>query len=427
MGKLGQKLLYRSRRGSSFTGENESSKRWSSVRSPTKYSLECCPPTSEPKSSGKSSKAEAADAAILNLPTEIWEPIVELLDLTSIIRLRQTCRAFYYCGPKTTQSLFLELKRARDSTSQFARLCFAERARWNKHPPPEMLLCGGCRSHHSIESFTADNVSKQPEERVCLGQQSRLHITPEHSITYKEILPLKENLAPLRCLLTDSRAQTRYGYRPTASVGRRTPYLVSPLYHQYRSQNGHSFDYCWRFSIDKDIVDPPDPLALWEAELSGNSKAIKLCPHIQADNAQVLGAVRKCLSRRVYSHEQAVRIVCDVCEMHVCVMLRIEDPWGPQPDRCHQVIMHVTRYIGQLGCRNDNTYWATGCETHSHDAMQPRWLMQVDEPRIRTVQRIKRPDAPFLFFKDTKYRGSCVTHQGQDFRLIWGQCPRWEN
>ena len=417
MGKLREKLLCRSRRRISSSGEKATLHYHASIQSPAGHSSEEAQPARHLVRKGDSKDLQAADAAILDLPTEISEMVFDLLDFVSTIRLRQTCRALYYHG-LALDSLLYQLSSNKDPSTTFARLCFAERSHTNKPGSPGKLLCGGCRIYHSTGSFSTENIGKQAEERMCFGQQGRLYFTPEHSISFMELTTKVNKTAHLRYLLMDTRKKTTYGHCPTTAISRRTPYIISPLYQQCSSVYGHSFDYFWRFDVEG-VDDQVDSIGLLKTELSGT--VINLCPHVKSNDTKVITAVHECQSKHIYMHKEAPQIKCHKCKMHACVMLQSEDPWAPQQESRHRVIVHVARYVGNLGC-NISNWWRCTCQLDDRGAMQAQWLMQVDVPKVRIIHGLKKVDVPFITFRPSN--GSFRFHD-RDFGLEWGQCPQW--
>ena len=294
------------------------------------------------RSGGSTDLKAPSGSPILNLPLELSEPILNLLDLPSTIRLRQTCRAFYYSGPGL-RSLIRELRSHGDASSKFARLCFAERSHIEKHGPLGKLLCGGCKIYHWVGYFSAENRRREPEERMCLGQQGRLYFTPDHSVSFMELVAQMKNPPALRGLLTDFRKETAYGYRPGANDGRQTPYLVSPLYQQCNSKHGHIFNYYWRF----DLGDGFNEVSIGSLRSDLSCKVIDLCPHVKSNDTKVVKAIHECRSRHIYTHKEALQIHCQTCQMHGCVILQVG---ALQPNICRHALIHVTRRVGHLGC-----------------------------------------------------------------------------
>lgn len=201
--------------------------------------------------------AKAKSSAIIDLPAELFDAFYDLLDLVSIIRFRQTCRALYYHG-SDLHRLMRSLSVAKDAKSIFARLCFAERSYTNSPCDIGMLLCGGCETYHSEGAFSDKDKKKQPEERLCFGQTGRLYFSPEHSVSFRELEMHSSSPAFVRSLATDIKKESQYGWRPIDNTHhltpidnthRLTPYLISPIYQRCSSIYGHRFDYFWRFDI----------------------------------------------------------------------------------------------------------------------------------------------------------------------------------
>ncbi len=288
MGKLREKLSSRLK-GRSSTSGKDANVRYETVHSPAKRSSEL-----------ESGRRRAAIAAILDLPLEISEIIFDLLDLASTIRLRQTCRTLYLHQGLALADLFRELTSCRyDPSADFARCCFAERSSTKKLGLPGILLCGGCKIYHPIRSFSTENIAKQPEERLCIGQQGRLYFTPEHSISFMELTAYKENFPHMRYFLTDTKRETTYGHRSTVAVDRHTPHLISPLYQQHDYENGRVFSYFWVLNVQS-ITNQLDSKVPLKKELGG--EVIDLCPHVTSNDTQMISAVHDCLFKGIYAH-----------------------------------------------------------------------------------------------------------------------------
>ena len=372
-------------------------------------------------SGGSTDFKAPSGSPVLNLPVELSEPISNLLDLPSTIRLRQTCRALYHSGP-ALQSLILELRIHSDASSKFARLCLAERSHIEKHGPLGKLLCGGCKIYHWVGYFSAENRRREPEERMCLGQEGRLYFTPDHSISFMELVAQAKNPPALRGLLTDVKKETAYGYRPRANDGRQTPYLVSPLYQQCSSKHGLIFNYYWRFDLGDDLNGIVSIESL-RADLSG--KVIDLCPHVKSNDTKVVKAVHECRSRHIYTHKEALPIHCQTCQMHGCVILQIDDPWALQPDLCRHVLIHVIRRVGHLGYPSYDNYRFEKFQLDDRRAMQPLWFTQIDAPRVRTNRKIKMAEFPIMNSKrKPSFPNNHPEYYHHDLRARWGgQCP----
>jgi len=288
MGKLCEKLLFRPKKRSSVSCI-DASLRYEIVHSSAKRSLKL-----------ESAHQPAAIAAILILPLEISEMIFDLLDLVSMIRLRQTCRTLYLHQGPTLADLFQELSCRYDPSTDFARCCFAERSSTKRLGLPGTRLCGGCKIYHPIRSFSTENIAKQPEERLCIGQHGRLYFTPEHSISFMELTALMHTPRYMRHFLTDMKRKTTHGHRSTIAVDRHTPHLISPLYQHHIYGYGHVFSYFWVLNVQSltNRIDSKVPL---KKQLSG--KAIDLCPHVTSNDTQAISAVHECLSKGIYTHK----------------------------------------------------------------------------------------------------------------------------
>lgn len=287
MGKLREKLSFRTKGRRSASGKDRNI-RYEIVHPPAKRSLDL-----------GSARRPAAIAAILNLPLEISEVIFDLLDLASTIRLRQTCRTLYLHQGPALADLFRELGCRYGPSTDFARCCFAERSPTKRLGSPGFLLCGGCKIYHPIRSFSAEDIAKQPEERLCVGQHGRLYFTPEHSISFMELANLKQNPPYMRYFLTDTKRKTTYGHHSTVAVDRHTPHLVSPLYQQHSYEYGHVFSYFWVLNVQS-ISSQNESKVPVEKELGG--EVIDLCPHVTSNDTQMISAIHDCLSKGIYAH-----------------------------------------------------------------------------------------------------------------------------
>lgn len=275
MGKLREKLSFRTKARRSASGKNLVAK----------HSLEL----------GSARRS----AAILKLPLEISEVVFDLLDLASTIRLRQTCRTLYLHQGPASADLFRELGYKYGPSTEFVRRCFAERSSTNRLGSPGLLLCGGCKIYHPIRSFSTEDIAKQPEERLCVGQYGRLYFTPEHSVSFIELTTLMQTPPYMRCFLTDTKRKTTYGYRSTVAVDRPTPHLISPLYGDHIHEYGQVFNYFWVLNVQS-ITSQNDSKVPVEKERGG--EVIDLCPHVTSNDTQMISAVHDCLSKGIYAH-----------------------------------------------------------------------------------------------------------------------------
>lgn len=374
--------------------------------------------------SGKITKAKSS--AIFDLPTELFNAFYNLLDPVSIIRFRQTCRALYYHG-SDIHRLMRSLSLATDPNSRFARLCFAERSYTNSPCKLGMLLCGGCETYHSEGAFSDQEKKKQPEERLCIGQIGRLYFSPEHSVSFRELQMQSSSPALVRSLATDIKKESQYGWRPINNTQRLTPYLVSPIYQQCSSIYGHRFDYFWRFDLCGDAGDESSAQPLGE-KLGG--RAVKLCPHIRSDDPLVIDAIYKCRRKRIYIHKSASKVSCQKCAMRACVMLRAVDPWPTDHESHHRVIVHVARYVGQIARSSGYRHCFSArcrCGDDMRKAMQPQWVFQLDQPRLRTHHGFTKENIQFTSPGSGLARryGPRFHDYNNDVELEWGTCGYW--
>ena len=373
--------------------------------------------------------AKTKSAAITDLPTELFDAFYCLLDLVSIVRFRQTCRALYYHGSDMCR-LIQRLRSAAYADYadfKFARLCFAERS-YTKYPCQlGMLLCGSCETYHSERSFSDEERKKQPEERMCVGQMGRLYFSPEHSVSFRELQLHFGHSAQFRSLAIDIRKESQYGWRPLDDTPRPTPYLVSPIYQQCSSTYGHRFDYYWRFDISRDSE---EVITTQSVKQVLRSRIVNLCPHIQSNDPLVIDAINKCRRKSIYIHKMAQKVSCRKCKMEACVMLRAADPWSTDHESQHRVIVHVARFIGQITrpsvCRHFFSY-DCDCSDDSRKAMQPQWLMQIDQPKLGIPQRFSKEKMLFVRAGPELARGyrRWFRHFDNSAELEWGPCGQW--
>ncbi|KAL8822941.1 MAG: hypothetical protein Q9191_006335 [Dirinaria sp. TL-2023a] len=370
--------------------------------------------------------AKAKSPGIIDLPAELFDAFYDLLDLVSIIRLRQTCRALYYHG-SDIHRLMRSLSVAKDPKSRFARLCFAERSYTKSPCDIGMPLCGGCQTYHSEGAFSDKDKKKQPEERLCFGQTGRLYFSPEHSVSFRELEMHSSAPAFVRSLATDIKKESQYGWRPIDNTHRLTPYLVSPIYQQCNPIYGHRFDYFWRFDICGDAGDEGTAQSLKEKL---GARAIKLCPHIRSDDPMMIDAIHKCRRKHIYIHKNASKVSCQKCQMHACVMLRAVDPWSNNHESQHRVIVHIARYIGQIARSSEYRHWFSArceCGDDVRKAMQPQWVFQLDQPRLRAHYRFTKENIPLMNPRPElarRYR-LWFRHFDNDVELEWGACGHW--
>lgn len=123
--KLREKLSIRSKRRRPVSCEK------ANIRYVTEASsANCCSKLGSARHSSRSNDCQltkSAVASITNLPPEISETIIEMLDLVSRIRLRQTCRTLYLHRGPAMADLLQDLSCRSDPSTCFARHCFAER------------------------------------------------------------------------------------------------------------------------------------------------------------------------------------------------------------------------------------------------------------------------------------------------------------
>ena len=388
--------------------------------------------SAEPERSRKSGQecnrniSKPKTPAITDLPTELFDAFYDLLDLVSVVRFRQTCRALYYHGMDMCR-LILRLRSASYpdyADFKFARLCFAERSYTKSPCQLGMLLCGGCETYHSEGSFSDEERKKQPEERVCVGQMGRVFFTPEHSVSFRE---LQLHFGYIHSLAIDIRKESQYGWRPLDNTHRPSPYLVSPIYHQCGSPYGHRFDYFWRFDISRDSE---DVITRQSVKKILRSRSVDLCPHIQSDDPLVIDAINRCRHKHIYIHKMAQRVSCPRCKMQACVLLRAVDPWSTDYESQHRVIVHVTRYIGQIPSPNASRHvslYNCDCSGDDRKAMQPQWLMQIDQPKLRTPQRFSKEKMLFVRAGPELARGyrRWFRHFDNTAEHEWGPCGQW--
>lgn len=259
------------------------------------------------------------------------------------------------------------------------------------------MLCSGCEVFHPVQCFSKDNLRKEAEERLCLGQQGRLYFSSEHSISFKELAGRKA------CRFLSL-------HRAAADVDRPTPYISSPLDCQYDVSIGYILNYFWRFDLDRTGS---------TAETSSTKfrgRVVGFCPHIESNDAKILRALRECDTNKIYDHHKATQVKCHRCDMHVCIMIQSSDPWLPEPASCDRCTVHITRFVGHLGKPRWYTTWTSGVDDRR--AMQAQWLMQIDKPSIQDSSFFSRIESPFRSSKLIKARR-------KRFTADLGPCPQW--
>lgn len=427
MGGLSEKLQIRSKKQDSMVVPDRKSPNRARVASPMSSSYGC---QRELGLTSNLVKDQAKKPAIIELPVEIFDPILALLDLPSLIRFRQTCRTLYYHG-QDLRTLQQDLRGTITADSRFARLCFAERSYTNRLRERNMLLCGGCRIYHSKNSFNGLNRIKQAEERMCFGQNGRLYFTPEHSISFGEMTEKSMRLSyAVRSLAMDTKQESRYGYRRIHDSERATPYLVSPIYQQCSRAYGHCFDYFWLFDIRGSSDTHGSPHSLTERL---RKQTVKLCPHIKSNDALLVNAIRRCQRKNVFAHHNASRVICQRCKMNACVMLHSQDPWSADQDQRNRVLVHVARYVGQnpqMQVPRITDYYSSskGCYCHGQ-AMQRQWIEQLELIGSIHSGSGSKKDKVFQNFKPEragKMRGlGYFNFHDHDAEVDWGACPQW--
>ena len=226
-----------------------------------------------------------------SLPNELLHKIYSHCATNTKLSMKMCCKKLLDCTPGTVRELYKDLSlttpmfRRELELLRFERLCLDDNytcTRDNK------AACSACLWLHKIEQFSADEVGKNPRERVCEASQRILHLTPSTarwpgtSFTGQQLLR--------SCL--EPHSELPYPYEPDSDmeikihrvrVEHRCPYRYVEM---ERSDGEHFVQMTWGF-----------PLQLWDDDWLDKLRCgleafpFCICPHLKSSEPQVLQAV----------------------------------------------------------------------------------------------------------------------------------------
>ena len=308
----------------------------------------------------------AARPLIYSLPPELLALIYGYLDLDAVIALSLSCRKFYLSGPPVSH-LLNQLRLSTEPHLRFAWICLRENI---NNQASKSLICSACRIEHLKAFFSSEEARKSPQHRECAGRKGRINITPDHSMSFDELIQGPTHL----CSGFSFNFITHYQDSPWSTESPRiyVPDSNNALSSRGKSYSGFSLLYYWRFVFDKsrDILMQSQGI-----KMALDESVISFCPHSKSNDANFVKATQKVLIAYFVRGNRYSRkmVKCSFCGMRAVVKPLLFE-YGASNDG---IIVRVERSLGYMKSPTD-----------------PRWLasienLPIDVPKPGIPARIR--------------------------------------
>lgn len=250
----------------------------------------------------------------LELPREIQDMIAAYLPANALISLQLSCHSLYLNGP-VLPILYYTIRKSLDL--RFERGCMDER---DGNTPVGRLACSGCKTFHERDKFGAEESKKKGEARLCIGRKGRVFFTPEHSVSFEDLLIMLS--APDNFIhLSGLGPKTSRYYRQDEEMWQDSPHIEPEIGWCWVSYNSLRIRYCWKFAV---AAMPRTKSVASSSRRGSQDSPIGLCPHVKLNDFAVIRAMHQALNKSEVEPAWHPQVQCKACTMKLRIETKLE-------------------------------------------------------------------------------------------------------